>query len=76
MDQQRQHPGISFRNRKSEICGDQLRGKIINTDTRPKDDTMDKLQSMEIQECRTDKQGTVTVTSDGQKSELGGGTVY
>lgn len=27
---------------------------------------MDKLQSMEIQVYRTDKQGTVTVTSDGK----------
>ena len=32
----------------------------------PDKDTMDKLQSMEIQVYRTDKQGTVTVTSDGK----------
>lgn len=31
----------------------------------PDKDTMDKLQSMEIQVYRTDKQGTITVTSDG-----------
>ena len=32
----------------------------------PDKDTMDKLQSMEIQVYRTDKQGTVVVTSDGK----------
>ena len=31
----------------------------------PDKDTMDKLQSMDIQVFRTDKQGTITVTSDG-----------
>lgn len=31
----------------------------------PDKDTMDKLQSMDIQVLRTDKQGTITVTSDG-----------
>ena len=31
----------------------------------PDKDTMDKLQSMGIQVYRTDKQGTITVTSDG-----------
>lgn len=31
----------------------------------PDKDTMDKLKSMEIQVYRTDKQGTITVTSDG-----------
>ena len=31
----------------------------------PDKDTMDKLQSMDIQVYRTDKQGTITVTSDG-----------
>lgn len=31
----------------------------------PDKDTMDKLQSMEIQVYRTDKQGTITATSDG-----------
>ena len=33
----------------------------------PDKDTMDKLKSMEIQVYRTDKQGTVVVTSDGKK---------
>lgn len=32
----------------------------------PDKDTMDKLESMDIQVYRTDKQGTVTVTSDGK----------
>ena len=32
----------------------------------PDKDTMDKLKSMEIQVYRTDKQGTITVTSDGK----------
>lgn len=31
----------------------------------PDKDTMDKLESMDIQVYRTDKQGTITVTSDG-----------
>ena len=31
----------------------------------PDKDTMDKLQSMDVQVFRTDKQGTITVTSDG-----------
>ncbi len=33
----------------------------------PDKDTMDKLKSMEIQVYRTDKQGTIVVTSDGTK---------
>mgnify|MGYP000895993585 FL=1 len=32
----------------------------------PDKDTMDKLESMDIQVYRTDKQGTITVTSDGK----------
>ena len=41
----------------------------------PDKDTMDKLQSMDIQVYRTDKQGTIVVTSDGANLNWSDGTV-